>query len=332
MPNKSKKIFLIFYGGTGLYDKKQGLKFVEKYEDIYGWLQMMPELSIMADIDYTIINKNKDLLAKENITELLITISEKISKYDGIIVLHEVDSIPMLSNMIFWQIQNPEKPIIITGANTLEKQIQLIPDTSFKANLINAFQFIESKINKVGVIYGSKVICPSRLKRTELSGINIFDSINKQYIARIDFGLSVEEKQHKTKDTAYYSKFDRHFVFFKTIPGIKILEKLLEKNNGVHAIIFEAWENQITERSKLVELYRLGQKNNKIIIFYNQIGFAKDFFKHTIITISNITPECLNAKLSWILGQTKSHAQIREMLKNDIMDEFFENNDNKLKD
>lgn len=320
-----KKIFLIFYGGTGLYDKKAGLKFVEKYEDIYDWLKLIPELSIMADIDYTVINKNKDLLSKENITELLVTISENLPRYDGIIILHEVDSIPMLSNIVFWQIQSPEKPIIITGANTIEKQTQMIPDMSFKANLINAFQLVESKINRVSVIYGSRVMCPSRLKRAELSGLNIFDSVNKQYIARIDFGLSIENKNYKVKESEYYSKFERHFVFFKTIPGIKILENLLEKDNGLHAIIFEAWENQITERSKLIELYKLGQKNNKIIIFYNQIGFAKDFFQHTIITISNITPECLNAKLSWILGQTKNRTQIREMLKKEIMDEFFEN-------
>ena len=320
-----KKVFLIFYGGSGLYDKKTGLKFVEKYEDIYDWLKLIPELSIMADIDYTVIDKNKDLLSKENVTELLITISENLPKYDGIIILHDVDSIPMLANTIFWQIQSPEKPIIITGANTIEKQTQIIPDMSFKANLINAFQLVESKINRVSVIYGSRVICPTRLKRTELLGLNIFDSVNKQYIARIDFGLSIEDKNHKLKESEYYSKFDRHFVFFKTIPGIKILEELLEKDNGLNAIIFEAWENQITERSKLIELYKLGQKNNKIIIFYNQVGFAKDFFKHTIVTISNITPECLNAKLSWILGQTKNRIQIREMLKKEIMNEFFEN-------
>ncbi len=326
-----KKVFLIFYGGTGLYDKKAGLKFVEKYEHIYDWLKLIPELSIMADIDYTVINKNKDLLAKENITELLQTISENLPRYDGIIILHEVDSIPMLSNIIFWQIQAPEKPIIITGANTIEKQTQMIPDLSFKANLINAFQLIESKIARVSVIYGSRVICPCRLKRVGLSGLNIFDSVTKQYIARIDFGLSIEDRAYKPKESEYYSKFDRHFVFFKTIPGVKLLEKLLEKDNEIHAIIFEAWENQITERSKLIELYKLGQKNNKIIIFYNQIGFAKDFFKHTIITISNITPECLNAKLSWILGQTKNKSQIREMLKKEIMNEFFENEIERLK-
>lgn len=320
-----KKVFLIFYGGIGLYDKKAGLKFVEKYEDIYDWLKLIPELSIMAEIDYTIIDKNKDLLSRENIAELLKTISENLSKYDGIIILHEVDSIPMLANTIFWQIQAPEKPIIITGANTIEKQTHIIPDLSFKANLINAFQLVESKVARVSVIYGSRIICPSRLKRVGLSGLNIFDSVNKQYIARIDFGLSIEDKTYKAKESEYYFKFDRDFVFFKTIPGVKLLEKLLEKNNEIHAIIFEAWKNQITERSKLIDLYKLGQKNNKIIIFYNQIGFAKDFFKHTIITISNITPECLSAKLSWILGQTKNKSQIREMLKKEIMDEFFVN-------
>lgn len=327
-----KKIFIIFYGGTGLYDKKTGIKFVEKHEDIYDWLKLIPELSIMANVDYTVINKNKDLLAKENITELLITISDNLSKYDGIIILHEVDSIPTLSNIIFWQIQAPEKPIIITGSNTLEKGTEIIPDTSFKANLINAFQLIENGINKVGIIYGSRVISPTKIKRVKLQDINIFDSVDKKYIAKIDFGLSIEKKDRKIKDPEYYSKFDRNFIFFKIIPGIEVLEKLLEKNNGINAMIFEAWENQITERSKLIELYRLGQKNKKIIIFYNQIGFAKDYFKHTIITINNITPECLCAKLSWILGQTNNRDQIKEMLKRNIMNEFFEDTSEKLKD
>jgi L-asparaginase/Glu-tRNA(Gln) amidotransferase subunit D len=82
--------------------------------------------------------------------------------------------------------------------------------------------------------------------------------------------------------------------------------------------------NQIIDRKKLVTIFKLARKNKKIIIFYNQIGFGRDFFKDTIITISKISPECLSAKLAWILGQTKDEKKIRELLKKEIQNEFLD--------
>ena len=72
-----------------------------------------------------------------------------------------------------------------------------------------------------------------------------------------------------------------------------------------------------------MKVFNLAQKNNKLVIFYNQIGFGKDFFKDTILTISRISPECLTTKLSWILGQTKDEKKIRSLLKKNIQDEFL---------
>ena len=72
-----------------------------------------------------------------------------------------------------------------------------------------------------------------------------------------------------------------------------------------------------------MKVFNLAQKNKKLVIFYNQIGFSKDFFKDTILTVSKISPECLSAKLSWILGQTKDEDKIRSLLKKDIQGEFL---------
>lgn len=317
------KILLIFYGGTGLYDKKEKIIYVEKQQDLEKWLSKVPEISLMAKIDTLVIEKNRELISQNNIIKIVNEIKTKIDNYDGIIILNEPDSIPTLANKLFWLIQYPNKPIVITGSNVIEKDGEFVPDLSFKANLINAFQAINSQINEISVLYGNKVIKASRVIRKYLTGLNIYDSIDQTYLAKIDFGLSTEYKSKNNQKTKYYNKLNNGFVFFEQIPEVDFLKDVF-KNDKINALIFNALPNQIANREQLITITKLIQENKKIAIFYSDIGFAMDFFEYTIITISKITQDCLSAKLSWILGQTKNEEKIRKLLKQNIQEEFFE--------
>jgi L-asparaginase len=317
------KVLLIFYGGTKLSGKKGSFVFVEKESNIDNWMQSIPEISLMAKIKTLLIKKDNKISVKSSVKELIKQIKDNIDKVDGIVILHDVDTIPLLANQLFWQIQNPKKPIVITGSNVIEQDNEFLPDLSFKANLINALQVVNSSLNEVSVIYGNRVISAPKIVRTKLHDLNVFKSIDKEYLARIDFGLSIKSKKKEKKESKYYYDFSYDFLFFNMVPDIKILETLLDKDSNLKIIIFKALPNQIIEREKLVKVFNLAQKNKKLVIFYNQIGFGKDFFKDTILTISKISPECLTAKLSWILGQTKDEKKIRNLLKKNIQDEFL---------
>jgi L-asparaginase len=317
------KVLLIFYGGNQLSNKKGSFVSVEKETDIKDWMSGVPEISLMADIKTLFIDKSNKILDKSNIEKIVRSIEDNINKVDGIVILNNTDTIPLLSNQLFWQIQNPIKPIVITGSNVIEQDNEFLPDLSFKANLINAFQVVSSDLNEVSVIYGNRVISPPKIVRTKLHDLNIFKSINKEYLAKIDFGLSIKSKEKRKGVGKYYYNFDYDFLFFNIVPEVKVLETILDKNSNLKIIVFDALPNQIIEREKLVKVFNLAQKNNKLVIFYNQIGFGKDFFKNTILTISRISPECLTTKLSWILGQTKDEKKIRSLLKKNIQDEFL---------
>ena len=317
------KVLLIFYGGTKLSEKKGNFIFVEKESNINKWIQAIPEISLMAKIKTVFIDRNNKILDKDNIKKLIHHIEDNIDKVDGIVILNDTDTIPLLANQLFWQVQNPSKPIVITGSNVIEQGNEFLPDLSFKANLINAIQVVNSDLNEVSIIYGNRVILPPKIVRTKLYDLNIFKSIDKEYLAKIDFGLSIKSRIKDKRKTKYYYDFNYDFLFFNTVPDIKILEILLNENSNLKIIIFKALPNQIIERKKLVKVFTLAQKNKKLVIFYNQIGFGKDFFKDTILTISKISPECLTSKLSWILGQTRDEKKIRNLLKKNIQDEFL---------
>ncbi len=318
------KILLVFYGGTGLLQKKSNFIFVKKETDIDSWIKSIPELSLMARIETLFINEGDRILDNNNLKELIQQIKNKIDSVQGVIILNNPDTIPLLANQLFWQIQNPSKAIVITGSNMIERDNKILPDLSFKANLINAFQLVNSNLNKVSVIYGDRVISPPKIVRTKLSDLNIFKSIDKNYLAKIGFGLSINKlKPRPKKKTKYYFDFKYNFLFFDLVPDIETLKILLENNTNLKILIFKALPNQIIERKKLVAVFNLARKKKKLVIFYNQIGFGKNFFQDTILTISKISPECLVAKLSWILGQTNDEEKIRHLLKNDIQGEFL---------
>jgi L-asparaginase len=318
------KILLIFYGRSGLWEKKKGLFFVEKEKDIVQWLDLIPEISLMAEIQTVFIDRGKEILDQKNIKKIIQNIKEKEEKVGGVVILNDPDTIPLLANQLYWQIQNPACPIIITGSNIIEQDNEFLPDSSFKANLINSFQVVNSNLNEVAVIYGNRVIEASKVVRTKLHDLNIFKSIDKDYLAKIDFGLSIKKRKEKREKVKYYDKFKYDFLFFNNVPKLENLEVLLAQDNNLRIIVFKALPNQIIDRKKLVTIFKLARKNKKIIIFYNQIGFGRDFFKDTIITISKISPECLSAKLAWILGQTKDEKKIRELLKKEIQNEFLD--------
>lgn len=318
------RILLIFYGGARLFNKKGAFVSVEKESDIEDWMSSVPEISLMADIKPVFLDKGNKVLDKNNIEKLIHYIEDNINKVDGIVILNNTDTIPLLSNQLFWQIQNPSKPIVITGSNVIEQDNEFLPDLSFKANLINAFQIINSDLKEISIIYGNRVISPPKIVRTKLHDLNIFKSINKEYLAKIDFGLSISPKKRKQGNCRYYYNFSYDFLFFNIVPEIKVLETILDKNNNLKIIVFNALPNQIIDREKLVKVFNLAQRNKILVIFYSQIGFGKDFFKDTILTISKISLECLSAKLAWILGQTKDEKKIRSLLKKEIQDEFLD--------
>jgi len=318
------KILLIFYGGSGLFEKKKGFVLVEKEKDISQWLSLVPEISLMAEVKTLFIDKGKEVLDQKNIKNIIRVIKENKEGVDGVIILNDPDTIPLLANQLFWQIQNPKKSIVITGSNIIEQDNEFLPDLSFKANLINAFQVVNSNLNEISVIYGNRVILPPKIVRTKLQDLNIFKSIDKDYLAKIDFGLSIKTREKEKKVPKYYNNFNYDFLFFNNVPSIENLKILLDKDNNLKIIVFKALPNQIIAREKLVNIFKLARKNKKLVIFYNQIGFGRDFFKDTILTISKISPECLSAKLAWILGQTKDEKKIRNLLKKDIQGEFLD--------
>lgn len=318
------KIFTIFYGGTGLYDKKDGFIYVEKKEDIHKWLSKIPEISLIASTeDFLIIEKERETKTKENLIKIVNTIRLNENNYDGILIIHDTDSIPSLSNQLFWLVQNPQKPIIITGSNIIEKESGLVPDLSFKANLINSLQVINSNIKGINIVYGNRVISAPKVHRCSLSDLNIFDSIDLKYLARIDFGLSIEKEIKNTPgETKYFYKMNDDYLFLEIIPELSVLESLFSKNNPIKVLVFKSWPNKIMDREKLVKLFKLSQENKKLAILYSKMSFGKNFF-HTILTIGNISPECLCAKLSWILGQTKNEEKIKDLLCKNIQGEFM---------
>lgn len=318
------KVLIIFYGGTGLFEKKEGFRFIEKKDDIKKWMEFVPEISFISKIDTVFIEKDKNLISRIDFLKVLKTIKDNIDDYDGILITNEVDTIPIFSNQLFWQIHNPKKPIVITGSNVIYREKDVLPDLSFRANLINGLQLINTGFNGVSVIYGNRVISPTKIYRSKLFDLNIFDSADKKYLARVDFGLSLDSMPSKEVGRSeFFFEFDDNFLFFKIVPSLEVLKFILDKNQTIKVIIFEAWTNNIISRDKLVEIFEFCKKNNKLIIFYNQLGFGKDFFKYTILTISHMTQECLCAKISWILGQTKNHTKIREMLKDNWYGEFI---------
>ena len=111
------------------------------------------------------------------------TIEENYDKYDGFIVSHGTDTMAYTAAALSYLIQNPCKPIVLTGS---QKPIN-VDITDAKKNLLDSFRFVtEEGISGVYVVFDGKAIIGTRARKVKSKSYSAFESINFPVAAIID--------------------------------------------------------------------------------------------------------------------------------------------------
>jgi len=133
---KRKKICLIFCGGTTISYKDPRGTSVFKKEDISNWLKLVPEISLIGEIDsFFFYGGSSSDITVNHWVELANEIKKRLDKYDGFVITHGLDTILYTSSILSYMLQDLSKPIVFTGSqipSKKEKPEKSVLDSLFK--------------------------------------------------------------------------------------------------------------------------------------------------------------------------------------------------------
>ena len=242
-------------------------------------------------------------------------IEKRFDCYDGFVITHGTDTMAYTAAALSYMIQNPHKPVVITGAQ--KPLVKTVTDA--RKNLRDSFRFAcEENVNGVFLIFNGEVILGTRARKVRSKSFNAFDSINYPIVAFIDNDRVIRyvDISGDSGPTSFYSRLVPKVFLLKLVPGITpdILDYI---SNHYEAVVIESYGVGgipfADERNFLEKLECLNRKKCIVVIATQvmlegsdvelyEVGF-RAMSRYHLLQAYDMTTESIVAKLMWLLGK-----------------------------
>jgi len=312
-------------------------------------LFLVPELSKIANIriDYAFSVLSENINAGH--WKVLAKIVEKWLKdksTDGIIITHGTDTLHYTASALSFILKNINKPVVLTYAQRSSDR----PSTDAILNLKASAHVALSDIAEVVVVgHGSTedrfcyVLRGTKVRKMHTTRRDTFRPINALPIAkvwedgRIEFISQYKHRQEAQPYEPYADiAFEDKVALIKFYPNSdpSILDFYAKK--GYKGIIIEASGMGHVciegEKSWLQKIKRLSKK--MLICFAAQTIYgsldpyvystARELLKAGVVYLKDMLPETAFVKLGYVLAKTKDLEKAKEMMSENIANEFSE--------
>ena len=304
-----KNILLIATGGTiasgmgknGLtpeIDAEELLSFVPEYKQICHVECIQP------------FNVDSTNLTPEIWLEIASEIEKKYNDDDGFVVTHGTDTMAYTAAALSCLIQNPQKPVVITGSQRPIKN----EDTDAKKNILDALSFASSGHHGVCVAFAGRIIDGLYAKKIKTKSDDAFRSINAPEI-------TVAKKDNT--DTVFYHNLCKDVFLLKLTPGMhssvfdfaKQFKGVVVEGYGLGGIpdCYIQKIDELNEAGVVVAVTTQVLYEGCDMSVYEVGRQVKD--KACVIETGNLTAEAVTVKLMLALGQTENLAEIKDFFK-----------------
>jgi L-asparaginase len=320
----------MFCGGSKLIGRLNKTLEVRSEPDIARWLDEVPELRIIADLDPVFIFDGSGQAISPDIwIQLARQIKKHYAQYDGFVIMHAFDSMVYTGAALSFMLQNLGKPVILTGAqeNTNDDTDEGANLGGFRrlgirANLINAVQVATMDIAEVCIMFGNRLMRATRTHRNQNDPVNIFDS-GSDTLGKVDFGIKLNEVRQRRRRTGLLvrAEISSDVVVTGIHPGMQPQALLSSIGANVAGAILPANLMRLP-KSEWAELNRQAQARKLPLILP---GFAEHIpaSLQYLVPVPRMIEEVALVKVMWVLGQTRSINQARELMTANLADEFL---------
>lgn len=319
-----KNILLIATGGTIASKKtEEGLVPQITSEELLGYV---PEINEFCNVDaMQLINIDSTNIQPEYWVLMTEAIESNYDKYDGFVISHGTDTMSYTSAALSYLIQNPDKPIIITGA---QKPINA-DITDAKKNLLDSFRFAAEKdVRGVYLVFDGKAIVGTRARKVKSKSYSAFESINFPVAAIIDDSRITKyiRNEELTEPVKFYKNIYPSIFLLKLAPGMEpdVLDYIGEKYEGVVIESYGVGGLPFQDKRNFLEKLGTLTEKGKIIVIATQVMFegsdmsiyevgVKALKKYKVLQAYDMTIEAAVTKLMCIMAQTKDFKEIEKM-------------------
>ena len=318
-----KKLLLIATGGTiASQETPEGLVPLVSSQMLR---DSVPEATAFCELDaMQLLNIDSTNIQPEHWLMMVKAIEEHCDFYDGFVITHGTDTMAYTAAALSYLIQDPGKPIILTGS---QKPL-LSPITDAKKNLTDALRFAaQDGVSGVYLVFSGEAILGTRAKKVRSKSYAAFASINYPVAAFIDGPRVIryaDSAPNAHSPKFYHSLVPKVFVL-KLVPGMEpdILDYVAEHYD---AIIIESYGVGglpfVDQRNFLQKLENLTKKGRIVVIATQVLQEGSDvatyevgwkaMSQYNLLQAYDMTIEAAVTKLMWLLAQTKDFAKIEK--------------------
>lgn len=325
---ENKKIFLILAGGTCLLNEDKQILAVQSKEDINDWLDIMPELKIVADIEPIFLAGEDEVLGKDIWQKVITTISDYSEQADGFVVVCKIDQVINVAVATSLALQNFKKTIVFTssqisGTDFINKK-QLINNLKSKqggftlrSNLINAIQISRQPLPAPAIMFGTLLMPAIKSVKNTVDDLNIFSSLDNEYWGKMDFGMNVKSGlKYNQQKIKIYDKGFSDILVMEDIPGVpwSLDKKYLAQYQGV---FIKVDPYQKLEKSKQEQI----DKWKKPVVLYN---YNLTYSIKGAVSIFRCTDSTAMVKMMWALANQSTTQTFENLISQNILGEFID--------
>ncbi|MEM1988865.1 MAG: Glu-tRNA(Gln) amidotransferase subunit GatD [Candidatus Woesearchaeota archaeon] len=334
---EGKKIVIISTGGTISSKVDYSTGGVSAKYDAKNFLNLFPELKNYNIEPVPLMNK----MSEDFLPEDWIRIAEEVYKYlldenvEGVILTQGTDTMQYTAAVLSFFIRNPNKPIIITGA---QRSIDR-PSTDAKMNLICSVIAAKSNIAEIGVVMHGKSddeFCywhfGTRVRKMHTSRRDAFRSINSLPIAKIYSDGRIEEisknlhyrsNQKPILEAVFEEKVGMIFVHPNMDP--EIIDFFINKKyKGLVIQATALGHVPTTSKKEIFSKIKKAIENGIVVVISTQTlyGSVHEFVYSNLRKLSSIgciyvkdmLSEVAYVKLGWVLAKSKEISEIKKMM------------------
>ncbi len=316
-----KKVLLLATGGTiASRSGSDGMVPQEAPLELMGTLK---EFKKYYHITYRVIlNLDSSNIQSEEWQLIARSVYEALPEYDGIVITHGTDTMAYTASMLTFMLQNPCKPIVLTGS-----QIPIgLPLSDARSNLATALAAIDHEVIGVSIAFNHKLMSGCRAVKVRTMGFDAFESVNSPDVGEffadgvrlLSTRIKAVEGPCDLKDSLCNDVF-----LLKLIPGTnpKIFDSLLDLHyKGVVLETFGAGGMHFLRRDLSGKIKKLMDSGVPVVVCSQCLYEKSDFSLYEVgrkvlatgaIQSLDMTTEAAVTKLMWALGQTSNIEEIR---------------------
>lgn len=341
MAKDKSSVLIIYTGGTiGMMENSMGQLSPVDFDRL---LEHLPDISrLQSKIENIQFDPPVDSsdIDHQGWIRMVKVIEENYDKYDGFVILHGTDTMAYTASALSFMIENPTKPIILTGSQLPIGRIR----TDGKENFLTALEIAAScgedssnPISEVCIFFQNDLMRGNRTSKWNAENFSAFRSFNYPLLARAGVHIRYEDtalRKPNQGGTKFHYDIESNVVILRIFPGIsyEMVRAIIDIPNLKGVVLETYGSGNVPNYTWFLETMQHAVQKGIIIVSVTQCAAGgvelgryaagNVLLEAGIVSGHNMTTEAAVTKLMFLLGQKLPYEEVKRQMSISIAGEL----------